>query len=152
MTVRDLDEITSEIFPRKISLSSPDDAKDTIPELIAFWEYLKREYKLSNADAILKYLQNLKVDDFVRIMNNPSKFGMAKSLFMAGQAAGYDMSNEEEMNTFILLYNAAKIGEKTQPLIKSSINIQNIHRVKQDTAKEKRKRKAAKAARKRNRG
>lgn len=151
MKVKDIDEITSEIFPRKISLSSPDDAKKTIPELVAFWKYLKREYKLSNADVILKHLQNLKEEDFVKAMNNPSKFGMAKSFFMAGQAAGYDMSNEEERNTFMLLYNAAKIGERIQPLKQSSINTQNIHRVKPDTAKEKRKRKAAKAARKRNR-
>jgi hypothetical protein len=44
MPVTHLREILSEIFPRKISLASPEDVHDALPELIAFWEYLKREY------------------------------------------------------------------------------------------------------------
>ncbi len=145
MTVEDIDEIVTEIFPRKISLSSPDDAKDTLPELIAFWEYLKREYKLRKANTILKYLKDIKPDDFVGIMNDPSRFGMAKSFFMAGQSAGFDMTNEEEMNNFMHLYNASRMLESERMLGTSP------SRNKRDEAKEKRKRKAAKAARKRSR-
>jgi hypothetical protein len=42
MKVPDVVELLSDIFPRKITLSSPDEADDTIPELIAFWTYLER--------------------------------------------------------------------------------------------------------------
>ena len=55
MKAPDVEEIVTELFPRKISLSSPDEADEAIPELIAFWEYLQREYQLSQAKSILKY-------------------------------------------------------------------------------------------------
>ena len=38
MTVSNVDDILTEIFPRKISLSSDDEADDAIPELVAFWQ------------------------------------------------------------------------------------------------------------------
>jgi hypothetical protein len=37
MTVSDDRETVEVVFPRKISTLSPEDADDTIPELIAFW-------------------------------------------------------------------------------------------------------------------
>jgi len=36
-----LEELLTEVFPRKISLSHPEDADDGLPVMIAFWEYLK---------------------------------------------------------------------------------------------------------------
>jgi len=148
MSVANVEEILLELFPRKISLSSPDEALDTIPELIAFWEYLKREYKLRKANAILGYLKGIRPEKFVNIINDPSRFGMAKSFFSAGQSAGFDMTNEEEMKTFTNLYNASLL-EKTQRMLEEPSKSSN--QVKIDRAKEKRKRKASKAARKRNR-
>src|SRR5438477_5126872 len=55
MTASDVEELLSEVFPRKISLAAPEDADDGIPELITFWEYLKREHRLANAEEILSY-------------------------------------------------------------------------------------------------
>src|SRR5205807_1891760 len=94
MDVSDVEELLTDVFPRKISLAAPEGANDGVPELIAFWEYLKREYKLANAEAILLYLRSVKVEDFRQWMNDPSRFGMAKSFFMQGQSAGFDMTNE----------------------------------------------------------
>lgn len=148
MTVGDVDEVITEIFPRKISLSKPGEAKDTMPELIAFWGYLKREHKLREANEILQYLEDIKIDDFAAIMNDPSRFGMAKSFFMAGQSAGFDMTNEEELNTFMHVYNASLMAGSERT---SSAPSRPSSRKKRDEAKEKRKRKAAKAARKRDR-
>jgi len=148
MTVEDVEEIITELFPRKISLSSPDEAKDALPELIAFWNYLKREHKVRRADAILNYLKGIKPDDFMGIMNDPSKFGMAKSFFMAGQSAGFDMTNEDEINTFMLLYNASLMAESERTPGESSIP---SSRKRREEAKEKRKRKVTKASRKRGR-
>ena len=70
-----------------------------------FWKFLKREYQLSNADDILSYLHEIE-PDFRDIMNDTSKFGMAKSFFMMGQKAGFDMSTQEGLDEFLLHYNA----------------------------------------------
>jgi hypothetical protein len=48
MDANDMEELLTEVFPRKISLAAPDDADEGLPAMIAFWEYLKREYQLSN--------------------------------------------------------------------------------------------------------
>jgi len=96
----DVDEILLDLFPRKISLQSPDDADDVIPELSAFWQFLKREYNLSNANIILDFLHRIEAE-FNDIMNDTSKFGMAKSFMTMGQSAGFDMTDQEDMNRFM---------------------------------------------------
>jgi hypothetical protein len=108
-------EIVEELFPRKISTFSPDEADDTIPELIAFWRYLKREYQLPHADAILRYLHQIE-SEFRGIMNDPANFGMAKSFFAQGQAMGFDMTDEEEINRFMNVYNAALLAGEADAL------------------------------------
>jgi hypothetical protein len=111
MTVVDAEEILTELFPRKISLSSPEEADEAIPELSAFWSYLAREYRLPNAAAILGLLKEVQ-PKFKGMMNDPSKFGMAKSFVTAGQAAGFDMNNEEQIQRFAALYNAGLAVEQ----------------------------------------
>jgi len=112
MTVADAKEILTELFPRKISLSSPDEADTVIPELLAFWSYLAREHLLPNAPAILGLLHEELQPEFKSMMNDPSKFGMAKSFFVTGQAAGFDMRNEEQLQKFAVLYNAGLAAEQ----------------------------------------
>lgn len=102
-------EVIEDLFPRKVSIASPDEADDAIPELIAFWEYLKREFQLPNAGAILRYLREVE-PEFKRMMNDPTSFGMAKSFFMQGQAMGFDMTDEEDVEKFMDLYNAALLS------------------------------------------
>jgi hypothetical protein len=94
MTAGNVREIVEDIFPRKISLQSPADADDAIPELKAFWEYLKREFLLPQAGAVLNLLTKIE-PGFKDLMTDPSRFGMAKSFFMMGQAAGFDMTSQE---------------------------------------------------------
>jgi hypothetical protein len=115
MTQHQAEEVVTELFPRKVSTFSPDDADQAIPELIAFWEYLKREYNLRNADPILKFLRQVQ-PKFKAMMNNPANFGMAKSFFMQGQAAGFDMTTNEGNQAFMTAYNAALLSGKAEPL------------------------------------
>jgi hypothetical protein len=143
------EEIITELFPRKISLTSPEEARDALPELIAFWEYLKREYRLRNATKVLAYLRAVDPQDFEHAMFDPANFGMAKSFVMMGQQAGFDMTDEKEMNTFMNIYNTRLIAETEGSDLFREPSVGKSKRV--DAAKEKRKRKAAKAARKRNR-
>ena len=115
MTVSQVEELVTEIFPRKISLTSPEEADDAIPELVAFWEYLKREYHLFQADAVLKFLHRIE-PEFKGMMNDPSRAGMAKSFFMAGRQAGIDMSDKDEVEKFMMQYNASIMSQRPRLL------------------------------------
>lgn len=136
-----VDELLTDILSQKVSLRKREEALDAIPEFIAFWSFVKREYNLENADEILNYLKSYSPDKFADDMMDPRRAGMAKSLFMSGQASGFDMTDMNQANQFISLYNANILDETGQG--------QQLQA--RDTAKEKKKRKAAKAARKRNR-
>jgi hypothetical protein len=105
MTADDVKHLLNSIFPRKISFESLDDLDDAIPELIAFWQYLKREYQLEHAEEILRFLRQAE-PEFKKHMTDPSLFGMAKSFMMLGHSQGYDMTNEAGLSVFALDYNA----------------------------------------------
>ena len=111
MTVGDVETIVTELFPRKISLLSPQQADDVIPELLAFWKYLDREFHLPQANAVLEFLRDVE-PDFPGIMNDPANFGMAKSFFTAGRDAGFDMTTKEGANAFMLVYNTALLAQQ----------------------------------------
>jgi hypothetical protein len=115
MKQRDIQLILEDLFPRKISLMQPEDIDDAIPELIAFWHFLKREYGFKNADAILKYLQKIQ-PKYHNIMNDSSRFGMAKSFMMAGLESGFDMTTQEGLTAFQLQYNANIASKRSNPL------------------------------------
>lgn len=158
MSVRDVKEIVTELFPRKISLLSPDDLDDAIPELRDFWQYLKREYKLSQTDAILNFLSQIE-PEFKNIMYDSDKFGMAKSFMTMGQAAGFDMTSESGLNAFMQHYNANLSTQSTglpsklpeADLLDYASVVQNPFNSKMPKAKKKKLRDLSKASRKRNR-
>ena len=89
MTKRIVDTIVTQLFPEKISLIAPEDADTAIPELIAFWEFLKRSYKHPQADRIISFLKQIQ-PKFKGMMSDPSNFGIAKSFVSAGTNAGFD--------------------------------------------------------------
>ncbi len=141
LNARAVDELITDILPRKISLQAREDALDAIPELIAFWSFVKREYNLPNANSILKYLNSCSPEKFTDSMFDPRKAGMAKSFFMSGQASGFDMTDMKQANQYMALYNMKQMSQIEQ----------ERRTQKRDSAKEKKKRKSEKAARKRNR-
>jgi len=114
MTKNNVEAIVTQLFPRKVSLLNPDEADTTIPELIAFWQFLKRAYKHPNATRILKFLEKIQ-PKFKGIMNDPSNFGMAKSFLSAGMAAGFDMTTEEGLRAFQEQYNQNIRESKATP-------------------------------------
>jgi len=159
MTVSDVQETVEEVFPRKISPSSPEDADDTIPELIAFWKFLQREFKLSAAGLILNYLKTME-RGYRKIMNDSSKFGMAKSFVMMGREAGFDMTDQKDLNRFMQIYNANLAAQNPGLRDKFDLGyyegndfdepISNFEQQRRLKAKKKKARKAAKASRKKN--
>ena len=76
---------------------------------------------------------------------------MAKSLFMMGHSAGFDMTKQEDMDSFVRLYNAGLSLEQEAPK-ESSPGFRDEVRTQKTTSNrkkaERKKRKIAKAARK----
>jgi len=162
MSANEMEELLTEVFPRKISLSKPEDADQGLPAMIAFWEYLKREYQLSNAENILRYLRAVKPEDFSKWMNDSSRFGMAKSFFSMAQSEGFDLSKEEDNQAFMALYNARLRSSNFDgfplthyDLLQGLENFKNSldspGKSKKERDKAKHKRKIARASRKKNR-
>jgi len=100
----DAQEVMLRLFPRKIALVDPDEADSIIPELIAFWEFLHREYQQHYSKKILAFLHKIQ-PTFKATMNNPQNFGIARSFLEAGQAAGFDMTTEEGIEAYQQHYN-----------------------------------------------
>jgi len=153
MTAGTVQTVVTELFPRKISLQSPEQADDTIPELVAFWRYLKREFHLQQADAVLEFLREVE-PDFPGMMNDPSNFGMAKSFFTMGRAAGFDMTTQAGMNAFMMAFNSRQLARQLPaiPSMPPSSLFGPARRLDPAARKaEKKNRKRAEEARKRNR-
>jgi hypothetical protein len=142
MTVDAVDELM-EILPRKVSLRSRDEALDAISELVAFWSFLEREYNLQNAVPILQYLTDYSPENFVDSMFDPRKAGMAKSFFMSGQAAGFDMTDINQANQYMLLHNASQllqIEQEQKTVQRSNIKEKKKHKAEKNVRKRHRKR------------
>ncbi len=104
MRVSDVEEVVLGMFPRKVAVDVAEAEREAIPGLVAFWEYLKREYNLPAADKILDRLRNIK-REFKEAMEDTSLFGPAKSLFALGEEAGFDMTDQDELQRFIEAFN-----------------------------------------------
>ncbi len=109
MSLADLNEVLFDLIPRKVS-TGPESAAEIIKELRAFWHFLDRQYKLPNAPKILENLTDEAVTDLRNELADPRNWGMAKTIFMQGQAAGFDMATEEGLQAFLDIYNAGQLG------------------------------------------
>jgi hypothetical protein len=109
MDVSDVAEVLHELFPRKITFADPAEADDVIPEMIAFWQYLERQYELANARAIILWLMETEAE-FPGIMNDSDNFGMGKSFATLGAEAGYDLSDPEQLQAWVARYNEGLDG------------------------------------------
>jgi len=90
-------------------------AKAIIGELIQFWKYLDRVYHLPSAKAIVEWLEaDGVVETLESDLSEPANFGMAKSFFMMGKRAGYDMTSEAGLADFTAHYNQS-LSTNQQP-------------------------------------
>ena len=147
-------EILYELFPQKVLF--PDfDAVEAIHELRAFWNFLKREFGLENADACLNALDDKAIDKFDKAMNDPANFGISKSMFVMGQARGFDLSTEEGINKWMMTYNAELTAGTGTPVPFPGETgpqaAQARRQMKSALRKDRRKRKIAAKSRKQNR-
>lgn len=99
-TPRELREIVFDIIPRKVSIEASA-ASWIIEENRAFYAFLEREFGLEQADACLRALGGDAVKKLEAALSDTSKFGMAKSLFMGGRKAGFDMDSKEGVEAWM---------------------------------------------------
>ncbi|MDG2616090.1 hypothetical protein P7L53_07510 [Thermoleptolyngbya sichuanensis XZ-Cy5] len=104
MRQRDVDIVLQQLFPRKIALLEPDHANRIVPELIALWKFIQREYKQRHSSKILAFLAKIE-PTFAATMNDPRNFGIAKSFALSGQASGFDMTAPEGIAAYQEQYN-----------------------------------------------
>jgi hypothetical protein len=159
MKPRDLREVLFEVFPRKVS-TEPDSAPEIVAELRAFWQFLQRQYQLPAAADMVALLDDKAESRLRAELGNPANWGMAKSFFMQGQQAGFDMTTKEGSEAFMTLYNLgqmAKLGVPPPELGQGLGGLGDIPYAPpsplthQEKAKKRKERKAERQARKRNR-
>jgi hypothetical protein len=147
MTVEHIDEVVTKLFPANISLAAPEDADGAIPELVAFWHYLRFEYNLQQADAISAFLADL-APKFRGIMTDPSRFDVAQPAPVVDQAAGYETVEEEDAAEIEDEYDDDDDLTSEGLSEEAFFSMAGGKRTHEQNARMKKKRKAAKAARK----
>lgn len=101
MDVDSIEDFLFDYAPRKMVVEA-DCAADIVFELLRFWEFQEREHQHPQAASIIRYLLSSGIDlEFQRALAEPDNYGPAKSLFMDGLAAGYDMSCEEGISQYV---------------------------------------------------
>lgn len=103
--------LMEQLLPRKLTVLNKADADTAIPELLAFWSFLEREYHLRSAKTIITYLRSIE-NKFGNWLMDPARAGMAKTFFLGGIEAGFDMTNQEGLDQFKEFYNAQLANKK----------------------------------------
>jgi len=111
MSAADFTEVVFELFPRKVSVE-PEEAEAIVNELRAFWQFIQRQSGLDNARDILDELDPFSVQRLRQELADPSNYGMAKSFFMMGKKAGFDMTTQEGLDEFMRVYNSQLLGQQ----------------------------------------
>lgn len=145
---RELREIVFEIIPRKVSIDATK-ARSIVEETRAFYAFLEREYGLEQADACLRAIGGDAVKRLEDALSNPSNFGMAKSLFVAGREAGFDMDSKAGIESWMRTMQ----GKSLPPSVQfPSFGAPAPHTIDKSAARAKKdKRKAERHARRKNR-
>jgi hypothetical protein len=139
----ELREIVFGIIPSHVGIDASE-ARSIIEENRAFYAFLKREFGLHQADACLRVLGASAVKRLESALSDTSNFGMAKSLFMAGREAGFDMDTEEGIGEWMRAMQSAPLPASIRlPSLDGPSSV--------DRSKARAKRKKRKATRKRSR-
>lgn len=115
MTLATVEEFLFEYVPRKVSTDASS-AAAIVYELTMFWQFLDRVYQLPEANSIVAWLETDElVPQLEEAMSDPANFGMAKAMFMRGQATGYDMTTEAGLAAFMMDYNRSLSSRPKPP-------------------------------------
>lgn len=98
-----------EIVPRKIT-SEIELFENYGDILISFLSYLGSEKHVKNSEELVKAVEKIKTRIPLEA-NNPNNWGMAKSMMMSAQSEGFDISNQEDIEKFLMLKQMEALKE-----------------------------------------
>lgn len=144
---KELEEIVFDIVPRKVSIEASA-AGEIIGEIGALYAFLARELELKQAPACQRVLGGDAVKRLEAALADTRNFGMAKSLVMAGHAAGFAVDTPEGL--------AAWMNTVQSRPLPASVNLPSLGALARPVDKaaaraKKKQRKAVRKARKKNR-
>jgi hypothetical protein len=147
LEAEELQALLFDVVPRMVSIPSSD-AGPLFAELRAFYRFLKREFRLAQADACLDVLKEEAVPELEGALADPGNFGPATSLLMEDEDTDFDLESEEQLEALL----DSMVGQRL-PDASSSGPGRRAPSGDSRKAKKARKdrRKAARKARKRNR-
>ena len=112
MSLGSVREFVFDYVPRKVS-ADPESAPEIIDELTMFWQFIDRVYDLPQAKEIVEWLSaDRRSEELEAELADDRNFGMAKSMVMLGQEAGFDMTTQEGLDEFLLAYNAQMLLDR----------------------------------------
>ena len=103
-TEGELKEILFDLIPRKVTMEA-DQAVPLVREFQAFFRFLHREFSVASAARLATICDESAAKKLKLKLSDSSNFGMAKSFFTAGRAAGFDMTSKDEIDEFTTQYN-----------------------------------------------
>jgi hypothetical protein len=140
-----LNEVLFDIIPRKVSVEASE-AGAIVEDCRALYRFLDRVYGLEQAEACLRALGPGAERKLAKALDDPRNFGMAKSLFMSGKDAGFDMQSKEGIEEWMRSIQ----GKPLPPSVRLPMDgVVTARSGRHDDRKKQRK--AARKARKRNR-
>jgi len=105
-------EVLFDIIPRKVSVDASA-APALVADCRAFYRFLSQAYELEQAEECLQVLGPRAEKQLEKALANPSKYGPAKTLLMAGKDAGFDVQSKEGIEAWIRTVNtSAATGAK----------------------------------------
>ncbi len=117
LSAAQLGEIVFHTIPEKVRVLASA-AAWIIEDLRAFYSYLKREFRLEQADACLGVLGGAAPQKLSAALSDPSKFCLAKSLLTAGREAGFDIETDAGAEAWIRVLDARLLtGEAPASLL-----------------------------------
>jgi hypothetical protein len=147
---KDLREVLFEIIPRKVSVEASS-AGAIIEDCRAFYRFLKHHFGLAQADDCLRVVGPSAGKKLEQALADPRNFGMAKSIFMAGAEAGFDIHSKEGIEAWMREVR----GKPLPPSVRLPFDRMDLGMTPRIAGsrdrKKKNQRKAARKARKRNR-
>jgi len=104
-----LEECCLDALPRKTS-AGESYFRSIAPVLSAFFSFVEEKRLLRNASNLARSVKRID-KQIVKNASDPENWGSAKSFVMAAKGAGVDITNEEEMNNFMALYNLQQLAK-----------------------------------------
>jgi hypothetical protein len=131
----DLEHLLLDLVPRKV-VASPDDASDILAATKALLRFVARTAGQSADEELLDFLDRAE-PALKSALADDRLFGMAKSWFVQGKNAGFDLETEEGLEAWKVVSSERATREHTRNAV--------------DKKREKAKKKAQRKARKKNR-